>query len=143
MPCQVLKSPHLSAPCHDKIHRKCICRRVLCSLREIDFLQDESNFLKNIQIFKKNSAKYCRKDTFSDLLCSTPVWLTALDVHAKNDKFNLQTLFRNPKSIHALLAPSSELLLKIHFSLSYLHSLSNVDSLNQFLKILFCLMTGQ
>jgi hypothetical protein len=41
----------------------------------MDFLQDELNFLRNIQIFKKNSAKYCVKYISQDLMGSIPVRL--------------------------------------------------------------------
>ena len=41
----------------------------------IDFLQDKLSFLRNIQIFKKNSMKYCGKYILSDLMCSIPVRL--------------------------------------------------------------------
>ena len=45
----------------------------------MDFLQDELNFLRNIQIFKKNSAKYCVKYSSQDLMGSTPVRLGKRD----------------------------------------------------------------
>ena len=45
-------------------------------LGEWIFLQDELNFLRNIQIFKKNSAKYCVKYISQDLMASIPVRLT-------------------------------------------------------------------
>ena len=41
----------------------------------MDFLQDELNFLRNIQIFKKNSAKYCEKYIPQDLMGSILVRL--------------------------------------------------------------------
>ena len=55
-------------------------------------MQDELNFLRNIQIFKKNSAKYCVKYISQDLMGSIPVRLTSARCH-----FHLPQEFAGPR----------------------------------------------
>ena len=46
------------------------------SFEGIDFFIDEPNSLRNIHIFKKNSAKYRKKYILQNLMSSTPLRLT-------------------------------------------------------------------
>ena len=67
------------------------------------FLQDELNFLRNIQIFKKNSAKYCEKYIPQDLMGSIPVRLDEIHQDRRSDfirakrGFHLRSRFHPPQ----------------------------------------------
>ena len=66
---------YLTATRHGKIHQKFICRKIRSSFEGIDFFTDEPNSLRNIHIFKKNSAMYGEKSILQNLMSSTPLRL--------------------------------------------------------------------
>ena len=70
--CKVL----LDCDSADKIHQKFIRRKMRSSFEGIDFFTDEPNSLRNIHIFKKNSATYGEKSILQNLMSSTPLRLS-------------------------------------------------------------------
>jgi len=65
-----LAKSYFTAARYAKIHQKFIRRKVQDSLGRIDFFVSESDFLRNMRIFKKNTAMGTKKYIFPNLMSS-------------------------------------------------------------------------